>query len=560
MLGTVLLSTGPFVTVDIETTGSRPGRNAIIEIGAVRIENRVVVGRFSSLVRSSEPIPPTIRHLTGIDDSMLDDAPDVAEVMAAFREFSLGAVLVAHNHRFDMGFLDYEAERIWGHPFQRPVLDTLCLSRCLQPDLSQHNLGSLAAFYGTAALPNHRAFPDALATAEILIAMIADLEDRGFVTAAETADFCGVATQGALARKLPLATHLPDVPGIYLFRDAEGRVLYIGRAKNLRSRVRSHFYAPVDSDAAPASQTVRIDHIPCASPLDALLLESRLVERYRPPYNHHQHRLREPVFLYLDDSDPLPAFRVTRRRRRSGVVIGPLWNASAAATLADALATHYRLRRCARPLSACASAPCGPRTAALCPAFASSDLSLPAYARRIRAALGVLAGDGAQFRTRLGVARDRAVETERYEDAIASRDAIRALDRTLCALEVTNRAASEDVSVVVEGDGAHAVVHVVLRGRRFTTLRFTRDEVMRRTHIPRLVCALRNANEHVARPGRMTARHLRDMAIIDSYRQEHRPVTVPVDSDVPASAARVAAAVRRSLRIPRPRHGDASTV
>ena len=108
MLAPTLLTEGPFVTVDIETTGCRPGTSSIIELGAARIEHGAVVDTFSMLVRPTEPIPAAIERLTGISDAMVAHAPSVDEVVRAFSSFAAGAVLVAHNHRFDLGFLDYE--------------------------------------------------------------------------------------------------------------------------------------------------------------------------------------------------------------------------------------------------------------------------------------------------------------------------------------------------------------------------------------------------------------------------------------------------------------------
>ena len=148
MLGTTSLAHGSFVTVDIETTGSRPGSGGILEIGAVRIESGTITARFTALVHPGEPVPPAIRHLTGIDDAMVASAPPIDDVIAEFRAFVGDSVLVAHNHRFDMGFLDYEAERSWGMPFPRPVLDTLALARRLRPELERHNLRALAEQYG----------------------------------------------------------------------------------------------------------------------------------------------------------------------------------------------------------------------------------------------------------------------------------------------------------------------------------------------------------------------------------------------------------------------------
>lgn len=555
MLGTTPLHTGPFVTVDIETTGCRPGSSGIIEIGAVRLESGVITGHFSTLVRPPEPIPPAVRQLTGIDDDMVAGAPDIASVIAEFREFVGDAVLVAHNHRFDMGFLDFEAERSWGMPFPRPVLDTLSLARRLHPELSRHNLRVLAEFYGAESTPNHRAFPDALATAEILRGMLSELTANGFATAGDAAGFCGLARQGNLARKLALATHLPDAPGIYLFRDENGTVVFIGRAKSLRARVRSHFYAPGELGSAhPGDVVASIDHVVCVSPLDALLLESRLMTRYQPAYNRQHHRMRHPVYIHAATGGDYPGLRVTRRRLRGGELHGPVSNEWAARRVTEALSRHFGLRMCTGSLEARAERPCSRRGRGMCPEPCSNAVPSDAYAVRVRAALDVLDGGGPRFRAALQTLRDEAVAGERYEEAILYRDAVHALDRTLSALDVVARAMMDGVVVLVEGDVTGVAAHVVVHGFRFATLRFTQADIAAGSDRRQVALAIAHATARAARPVRITPRRLRDILIIDAYRQQHAPSEIAVGTDHAAAAARVSSSLRRTVRTPRKRH------
>lgn len=560
MLATTLLETGPFVTVDIETTGCRPGTNGIIEIGAVRIESGLITDRFSTLVRPDEPIPPAIQHLTGIDDAMVASAPDIVTVMTLFREFTRDAVLVAHNHRFDMGFLDFEAERCWGAPFPRPVLDTLALARRLHPELPRHNLRVLAEFYGASSLPNHRAFPDALATAHILQQMFAELSHMGLVTAGDVAGLCGLPRQGALARKLTLATHLPDCPGVYLFRDEGGRVVFVGRAKNLRTRARSHFYAPAELGSAhPGAAAASIDHVVCVSPLDALLLEHRLIARYEPTFNRHT-RSKQPLYIHVSTAEEFPALRVTRRLLKSGMLYGPLSNEWAARTVVQALARHFGLRQCAGPLSARVRRPCPRRDIGSCPQPCLGAVEPDTYARRLQAALGVLDGEPSRFRSALQRLRDQAASDQRYEDAIQYRDAVRALDRTLSALGVVERARREPVCVLVEGDPTGAVAHVLVHGSRMAAVRMTRAEIADPAHVERLQRVLARASARATEAARMTPRRLREVLLVDSYRQQHAPIEIPVNGDARAAAAAVSNALRRTVRAPRKRHAAAADV
>lgn len=561
MLGATSLTHGEFVAVDIETTGCRPGNSGIIEIGAVLVRAGAIVDHFQALVRPDEPIPPSIQALTGIDDRMVADAPDVEEVMLGFREFIGAAVLVAHNHRFDMGFLDYEAERAWGTSFARPVLDTLTLARRLHPELDRHNLRVMASYYGVNAIPNHRAPADALATAQILQLMLIELQGQGLVTAEDVARFCGQARQGVLASKLVLATHLPDSSGVYLFRDATGKVIYIGRAKNLRMRVRGYFYGPTETGHAhPASEASSVQHLTCASDLDALLIESRLIARYQPRFNKDQQRGRSLAYIRVDDASRFPSLRVVKRRPRTGKAIGPLTNVWAAETLAQTLRQRYGLRRCTRRLGGATPA-CFEREAGTCPRPCTGAISAEEYRRRVEAALGVFDGGALRLRAALQALRERAAADLHYEEAILHRDAIRALDRTMSGLEVVRASAAEPGVAIVEGQGDAVVVHLVRHGRLGRTLRFTRAEVSDGAFEE----ALRRATARVYSDQRLaedaydiSQRHLRDIFVIDTYRRQHMPAEVLFKSDAGQFAGQIVTLVRRRARVPKKLHGAPS--
>ncbi|MBE3595433.1 MAG: PolC-type DNA polymerase III [Hydrogenibacillus sp.] len=171
-----------YVVFDVETTGLSPEYDTIIELGAVKIEGGAVTARFQSFAAPLRPLPPKITELTGITEAMLKDAPPLAEVLADFRAFAEGATLVAHNARFDLGFLRSGLARVGLPPLEGPAIDTLGLSRYLLPDLKNHRLDTLAQYYGVALEQHHRAADDAAATGEILLRMIAELVRRGIDT------------------------------------------------------------------------------------------------------------------------------------------------------------------------------------------------------------------------------------------------------------------------------------------------------------------------------------------------------------------------------------------
>jgi DNA polymerase-3 subunit epsilon len=480
MLSGLPLSDCDFVAVDLETTGCSPGRHSIIEIGAVRMRHGHVDAEYSSLVRPTDPLPRAITQLTGITHEMLATAPSVDEVVAAFRAFAAGAVLVAHNYRFDLGFLDYEAERLWGEPFPRPAIDTLFVARRLYPDLDRYSLLHLANRIGTSVRPDHRAGNDARAAAEVLAAMLPDLEAAGLTSVGDLAIFCGLPDQHALASRLPLTVGIPDVPGVYVFRDPEDRVLFVGRAKDLRQRVRGHFYPAATRAHSDLGCLVgHIRAIPAASSLDAALLERRLLTRHDPPFNAPSQRPRSLYYLHVDTSSPFPAIRVVTKRRARGVTIGPVTSRWAARILADRLAEVYGLRRCARRLSATlAAGDCEHRENG-CPAPCVASPDAVEYRTRVLQVLGVFDGRGQDTRDTLTAMQDQAAGESRYEDAIRFRDAVRALDRALSTLLVM-RTASEHEAVLVEHCAMTVTVHLIQGGLRACVLRGTPEIVAQR--------------------------------------------------------------------------------
>ena len=170
-----------FTVVDLETTGATPGFAKITEIGAVRVAGGLQVASFSQLVNPRQAIPAIITSITGIDDAMVADAPPIQVALPRFVEFAADSVLVAHNARFDLGFLDYELSVLMSRTFPRPTLDTLRLARRLLAPM-RCSLAALAERFDTAVKPSHRALDDALATAEILLLLLARLQEQGVTT------------------------------------------------------------------------------------------------------------------------------------------------------------------------------------------------------------------------------------------------------------------------------------------------------------------------------------------------------------------------------------------
>ncbi|MDQ2635999.1 MAG: DEDD exonuclease domain-containing protein, partial [Actinomycetota bacterium] len=280
-----------FVVVDLETTGGRAsgdGHDAITEIGAVKVRGGAVLGELSTLVDPGRSIPPQIVALTGITTAMVCDAPRIETVLPAFLEFSRGAVLVAHNAGFDIGFLRAAAERCaitWPKP---PVLCTVRLARRVltREEAPSVRLSALARLFGASTTPTHRALDDARATVDVLHGLIERVGNQGVHTYPELRSYLPDVTP-AQRRNRHLAAGLPHRPGVYLFRGPAGEVLYIGTAVNLRRRVGQYFNGadPRTRIKEMASLATAVDHVECAHDLEAGVRELRLLAAHAPPYN-----------------------------------------------------------------------------------------------------------------------------------------------------------------------------------------------------------------------------------------------------------------------------------
>jgi DNA polymerase III epsilon subunit family exonuclease len=353
------LERATYVVVDLETTGLRAGVARICEIGAVRVRELELADEFQTLVDPRTPIGPAISALTGIRDAELRRAPSAEVAVRRFLAFAGDAVLVAHNARFDLSFLDCETERLTGARLAGPVVDTVGLARRLLAGRTPRaGLASLARFFGTAATPCHRALPDAQATAEILLMLIGLAQERGAQTVADLAELAAPRMRKVYAKR-SLAYGAPPRPGVYLFRDAHDQVLYVGRARDLRARLRSYFRTDRQRPAVEAALGAlgRIEWRETGSELEAALEELRLLRELRPPANargvrpdrYVYIRRRGDALVCTSTPTPLGPFR---SRTRARLACRALDRASEAELEEPALALP-RLRARLRDLADC---------------------------------------------------------------------------------------------------------------------------------------------------------------------------------------------------------------
>ena len=225
-----------YVVLDLETTGANPVHDRVTEIAAVRMEQGREVARWSTLVNPGISIPPFIQNLTGIDNAMVADAPRFEEVAPRLLELLAGAVLVAHNVRFDHGFLKNEFERA-RIDLRVKVLCTVLLSRKLYPQHRSHGLDAIMQRHGLHTQERHRAMGDV----EMVLAWLQQAtQEFGIDTLqARASELLASASSVPSQLETPIKS-IPDTPGVYLFYGEGPLPLYIGKSVNLRSRVLSH--------------------------------------------------------------------------------------------------------------------------------------------------------------------------------------------------------------------------------------------------------------------------------------------------------------------------------
>ncbi|SNY86719.1 DNA polymerase-3 subunit epsilon [Nocardia amikacinitolerans] len=425
-----------FVVVDLETTGTRADGDAITEIGAVKVRGGEVLGEFATLVNPGREIPPAVVHVTGITTAMVYAAPRIESVLPGFLEFAAGAVLVAHNARFDMAFLRAAAARCETEWPKGPVLCTVKLARRVlgRDEAPSVRLASLARLLGASTQPTHRALDDARATVDVLHALIARVGNQGVHSLTELMDYLPDVSSGQRAKRV-LATDLPAAPGVYLFRGPTDEVLYIGTAVNLRRRVRNYFTGSETRGRMKemVALATRVDHVVCAHALEAGVRELRLLVAHAPPYNRRSKFPKRGWWIALTD-EPFPRFAIVRTPTRDA--LGPFTSRLDAADVAATVAEHAGLRTCTTRLPRGGRHDCPPAAVGGCPAATPSGIPIDTkeYAPAPAAVRALFRGDSdATVRAML----DR-IEThsaaEHFEAAARLRDrtvaVIRALRRT----------------------------------------------------------------------------------------------------------------------------------
>jgi len=398
------IATAEFVVVDTETNGLGGDACEIVEVGAVLVGGGELHDRWSSLVRTGVPLRRSIKRLTGISQDMIDGAPPLEDVLRVFARTLRGRLLVAHNAPFDRRVLRQGFARIGLDWPEQPVLCTAALARAVLPLQRERKLGALAEALGIEVEAAHRALPDAETCARVLCALFPRLCANAATVADALALLAPRRARRTRSPKGPALGHRPQLdfsdlprdPGVYLFRDVEGRTLYVGKSVSIRSRARAHF-APSTTVAEWSPHAQVVDYRRTQSELGALVLENRLIKQLAPPGNTRLTRADDRlVYIRCRLDIPFPILEVSAQPAAGhAVTIGPLRGRKLARELVEQLDSLFGLRHCGRRLPR-REYPSAYGQMGRCLSPCLGDLDPNLYRRRLDEALRLFLGAGGE--------------------------------------------------------------------------------------------------------------------------------------------------------------------
>lgn len=469
-LGTPLRDT-TFVVFDLETTGGRSDADGITEIGAVKVRGGQVISEFGTLVDPGRAIPPQIVSLTGITQFMVSDAPKIDEVLPAFLEFAAGAVLVAHNAPFDIGFMRAACARHGYHWPKPAVVCTVRLARrVLSPaETPSCKLSALARLFRARTTPNHRALEDARATVDVLHGLLERVGSVGVHSLEELLDYLPEVTP-AQRRKRGLAAQLPDTPGVYLFRGPNEEVLYVGTASNLRRRVRQYFTGSESRGRIREMVALaqRVDAVECSHALEAEVRELRLLAAYRPAYNRRSKNPGKSWWIALTE-EAFPRLSVVRAPKDGA--LGPFRSRVAAVRAAGTLTSASGLRSCTDRIPAREQhgTPCALAELGRCGAPCAGRQSAEQYAPSVHAVRELFTGAGGEPLHAAARQLEVLASGERFELAAQRRDELADLVRSVHHAHRMAALAGIDELVAAAPDGAGGWEFAVIRYGRLAS-------------------------------------------------------------------------------------------
>lgn len=513
-LGTPLWDT-TFCVLDLETTGGSRSDDMITEIGVVKVRGGECIGTFHTLINPGRAIPPQITVLTGLTDGLVCAAPRIETVLGSLLDFLGGSVFVAHNASFDLGFLRAAFERDNRAEYRPTVVDTAALARrLLRDEVPNCKLSTLASRLRLDHQPNHRALDDALATTDLLHLLIERAAGLGVMGLDDLVTLAKLAGH-AQAAKLTLTSKLPRTPGVYMFCGHRDEVLYVGKATNLRQRVRSYFGREDRRHIGPMLREMQqIRHLELSDPLSAEVVESRLISRMLPRYNKAGTRADKYCYVRLDDTI-WPRLAVVKEPSPKGLHLGPIPSRAMANLVVEALQSVLPLRRCSTTLGKShqpveGAAPCGYAQlgVAQCPCAGAADRTT--YDAAVDAARQAMSGRPSIVVEQLTARMGQLAATQRYEEAALVRDRLSALlgaikrHQLVVALRDADRLVVRRNGVTWVVDQAR-LVDVTMSGEVGRSLPVDPPEPpppgrpLRRHHIDEAICLAKFFDQHAGR-------------------------------------------------------------
>lgn len=350
-----------FVVVDVETTGSNPASNRIIEVACVVVKDGSIKEEFSTLINPHQHIPYFISKMTGITNEMVFKAPSFEQIAKKLKGlFSQpDSVFVAHNVNFDYNFIKFSFERS-GETFPDiPKLCTLKLAKRLISGITKRNVGALSEYLGIAISNRHRAFGDARATAQILLELLEIAEDEHNISTTEellkfqykNLTSINIAQKISNGPKIDLSL-IPDTPGVYYFIDKYDKILYIGKAKSLKRRIQSYLNITTSKKVLRLLRaTKKIKWKTTSTELRALIEESKEIKQHKPEFNVLSKKFKNFPFIQISRNKKYPVFEIIYEPNPAdGDTFGPFKNFETAELILEIIYKKFKLKKCEKDI------------------------------------------------------------------------------------------------------------------------------------------------------------------------------------------------------------------
>src|SRR5579883_3011754 len=495
-----------FVVLDTETTGLRPGPDRVIEVAGVRLRGGEVIASFQRLINPGRRIPPFIAKFTGITQEMVNEAPSAAEIFPELQRFIDGAILVGHNLGFDIGFLSHEA-RLLGQGFPLDGLDTIPLARRFLPGLKRFRLDVVAEHLKIPTMNRHRAMGDARVTAAIFLRLLERAQQQGIATlghlrrrlqlpVAWSGDIAQemLSTQkglwradGKLAPSSAVATrptgslllnsawkqNFPAKPGVYLMKDINGQVIYVGKAKCLKDRLASYYNQPLGYTRKMDGLLQNVKEIETrvlGSELEALLVESQLIKALQPAYNVQLRNYELYPFIKIDVQHPFPRVYATREVAADGArYFGPFRSRRIVDLTIELVQKVFPIRTCTKglPPQAKPSDPCLRLHLNRCPGPCRGEMDSTEYRKTIEEVCAFLGSEREDLLDRLRRQMLEASQLLNFERAAWLRDTIRSADEVLIGQQLITGAVEANNLFIVypSAKEGHNELFLIRHGR-----------------------------------------------------------------------------------------------